>query len=231
MPLGIAPSRTAEESGAMQSALHPTACCPAGQSHLAEFSLSIVMIWLDPAIHAFKHPIMCESWVYIMTKRPNGTALRSVGCNAAWHCTFAHHRRRWCNAERIAPYGLLMSSSIESVTEEEIIEHDPPVGEHVPPDLSLVYQAFLRGRVDATRIDGLEQLVWRQVSFDPYNDIQEAIKTVVVNSAYLDAVALNFDLIPELTPSLVVSGQQNLRIIHVYPNSCICSTRSEDGLA
>jgi putative endonuclease len=53
----------------------------AGQSHLAEFRLSIVMAGLDPAIHAFKHPVMREAWVYIMTNRPNGTLYVGVTTN------------------------------------------------------------------------------------------------------------------------------------------------------
>ena len=53
----------------------------AGQSHSVEFRLSIVMAGLDPAIHAFKHPVMREAWVYIMTNRPNGTLYVGVTTN------------------------------------------------------------------------------------------------------------------------------------------------------
>ena len=45
------------------------------------------------AIHAFKHPVMREAWVYIMTNRPNGTLYVGVTTNLL--------RRTWEHREGV----------------------------------------------------------------------------------------------------------------------------------
>ena len=48
---------------------------------------------VDPAIHAFKHPVMREAWVYIVTNRPNGTLYVGVTTNLL--------RRTWEHREGV----------------------------------------------------------------------------------------------------------------------------------
>jgi putative endonuclease len=48
---------------------------------------------IDPAIRAFKHPVMREAWVYIMTNRPNGTLYVGVTTNLL--------RRTWEHREGV----------------------------------------------------------------------------------------------------------------------------------
>jgi putative endonuclease len=48
---------------------------------------------VDPVLHTFKHPVMREAWVYIMTNRPNGTLYVGVTSNLL--------RRTWEHREGV----------------------------------------------------------------------------------------------------------------------------------